>query len=300
MPSSPPPESMPPSSPPEFNQMSAPRSQDLVQRRQQLKAQRKVKFYTMTWRTFLMTLFLMGTVRLATSPIWQIRSADQIAVSGNQLLSDEDIQAALPVPYPQALLKVQPDELAESLQQYPPIQDAVVSRRLLPPGLHVKINERQPVAVVTPNTSEPVQTISDRPEPFAEPGLIDAQGYWMPRNSYVELGAIASPPTLQVTGMQPGYEATWATIYKQIAQSPVSITGLDWTSASNLILQSELGMVHLGPYSKDFAKQITALDQLRSLNQEINPEQVTFIDLRDPAQPIIEILQATNDTPNVQ
>jgi len=286
------------SSQPDFNEMSAPRSQDLAQRRQQLKAQRKVKFYTMTWRTLLMTGFFLGTLRLATSPIWQLRSPDQIEISGHNLLSEERLQTTLPVPYPQSMLKVQPDELADSLRKYPPVKDAIVSRRLLPPGLHVKITERQPVAVAEPNTSKPVQTIAEEPEPFQEPGLLDAQGYWMPRNSYAELGAIAPPPTLTVKGMQPGYESTWATIYKQIAKSPVEITSLDWTQSSNLVLQSELGTVHLGPYSRHFSAQLNALDQMRSLNKRVNPEKVAFIDLRDPERPIVEILQAAGDTPD--
>lgn len=281
-------------SPSSFDAADTPRPQDLAQRRQQLKAQRKVRFYTMAWRAFAITGLACGSVWLATSPIWLIRSAQQVEVSDNQLLSDENIQGLLPVPYPQSLLKVQPGQLKASLTAYPPVEDAVVSRRLLPPGLHVKLTERVPVAIALPDTAFPVSAIPDQPIPFREPGLLDAQGYWMPRNSYSVLGAEAVPPKLTVIGMRPGYESAWQTIYREVSKSPVAITAIDWKDLNNLVLQTELGSVHLGPYGSSFATQLGALDQLRALEQEVNPETVVFIDLRDPNNPVVETLQATN------
>ena len=168
-----------------------------------------------------------------------------------------------------------------------------MSRRLVPPGLHVRINERVPVAVAVPDTTHPLKAIPAQPVPFKEPGLLDADGYWLPRNSFRELGASASLPPFAVRGMQSGYEDSWQAIYREISRSPVKITALDWTRPSNLILQSELGTVHLGPYGKSFEAQLAALDQLRSLNDKVNPEKVAFIDLLDPDHPVVEILQAT-------
>lgn len=286
-------------SPSSFDAADTPRPQDLAQRRQQLKAQRKVRFYTMAWRAFAITGLACGSVWLATSPIWFIRSAQQIDVSDNRLLSDENIQRLLPVPYPQSLLEVQTDDLTERLLTHPPIQDAVVSRRLIPPGLHVQVTERYPVAIALPDTASPVVAIPDQPVPFQEPGLLDAQGYWMPRNSYSALGADAAPPELTVVGMRPRYESAWQTIYREVSKSPVAITAIDWKDLNNLVLQTELGSVHLGPYSSRFATQLVALDQLRSIDQEVNPETVAFIDLRDLDNPIVEVLQATNSPEGV-
>jgi len=274
---------------------TGPSAQALVQRRKQLKAKRKHKFYKMAWRSLALSALAFGTVKLATSPIWLIRSASQIEVSDNQLLSDENIQSLLPVPYPQSLLSVQLDELEDSLMAQAPIETATISRRLVPPSLHVKVTERQPVAVSIPNVERPLQTIPDRPVPFEEPGLIDAQGNWMPRNSFADLGAIAPPPSLQVIGMRPGDIAEWQNIYREIAQSPVTITAIDWTRTDNLTLQSELGTIHLGPYGPQFAAQLTALDQLRQIGGKVNPEKVAFIDLQDPEHPVVEILQATSN-----
>lgn len=270
-----------------------PSSQDLSKRRQYLRAKRKHQFFKTLWRGVALTGLVAGSIWIATSPVWLIKTGEQLEVSGNQLLSDDDVQALVPVPYPQSLLKVKPDELAASLESHGPIESAVVSRRLVPPGLHVRINERVPVAVAVPDTTHPLKAIPAKPVPFKEPGLLDAQGYWLPRNSFRDLGASASLPPLAVRGMQAGYEESWQAIYKEISLSPVKITALDWTRPSNLILQSELGTVHLGPYGKSFEAQLAALDQLRSLNDRVNPEQVAFIDLLDPDHPVVEILQAT-------
>ncbi|MEL6940716.1 MAG: FtsQ-type POTRA domain-containing protein [Cyanobacteria bacterium J06598_1] len=248
----------------------------------------------MAWRTLAMSALAFGTVKIATSPIWLIRSAQQIEVNNQRLLSEENVQALVPVPYPQSLLSIKPEVLANSLTAHASIEDAVVRRKLIPPKLQVQITEKNPVAIALPNTERPLQTIPDKPEPFQEPGLIDAEGYWMPRNSFAELGAIANPP-LQITGMRASDITAWQTIYKEIARSPVSITAIDWRRSDNLVLQSELGAVHLGPYSKHFSEQLLALDQLRQLEDKVNPKQVAFINLQDPKAPLIEILQATSD-----
>ncbi|MEL6491818.1 MAG: FtsQ-type POTRA domain-containing protein [Cyanobacteria bacterium J06621_3] len=295
--------SLPPSSPPSPLPPSTdpkplgPSHQDLAYRRQQLKTLRKVKFYKMAWRAFIMTGLAIGTVKLATSPIWLIRSIEQISVDvkDNARLSEENIQALLSVPYPQSLLSVQPDELADGLMAHSPIEKAAISRRLVPPGLKVTVSERQPVAVTLPNIEKPLQEIPDEPVPFEEPGMIDAEGYWMPRNSFTELGAIAPPPALTIKGMQKSQTDSWRSLYQELARTPIVITQVDWTRPSNLILQTELGTVHIGPYSKAFAAQLAALDQMRLVKDKVDPEKVAFIDIKNPEKPVIEVLQATSN-----
>lgn len=275
-------------------QPNSPSPQELARRRQFLRAKRRFSFYKAAWRSLVMLGFTAGTLWIATSPAWLIRSAEQIAVSDNQILSDKNIQALLPVPYPQSLLKIKPESLAKDLTAYAPIESAVVTRRLVPPGIHVRIRERMPVAAVMPDTTKPVKAIPSQPVPFKEAGLIDAQGNWMPLNSFRELGAIAPPPTLTVKGMQANYRASWQSLYKSLQASPVKITAIDWTSPSNIILYSELGQVHIGSYGKNFEAQLAALDKMRSLETKVNPKQVAFIDLQNPENPVVEVLQATS------
>ena len=242
---------------------STPTSKDLARRRQYLRDQRRYKFYKGAWRSLALTGFAASLLWLATSPIWLIRNPSQLAISNNELLSDEAVQALLPLTYPQPLLKVKPKELEASLETHAPIEAAAVNRRLLPPGLHIRVKERQPVAVTMPDTASPMREIPNESAAFRSPGLIDAEGYWMPRNSFQSLGSTASEPGLMVKGMRTGDEQDWQEIYQAIDRSPVQITAIDWTRPSNVILQSELGAVHLGPYGKGFEAQLVALDQLR-------------------------------------
>ena len=282
--------------PPTARSTPTPSSQDLIRRRQQLRAKRRVKVYQAVWRSLVVVALTAGTVWLATSPILLLSSRDQIEVDDNRLLSDQIVQGLLPVPYPQSLLKVKPDDLASSLETHAPIKRATVNRRLIPPGLQVEIVERIPVAVAVPNTARPTKAAS-QPTPFKEPGLIDAEGYWMPRDSFEKLGASVSAPPLSVRGMQAGYEASWRVIFQSVQRSPVKIMAIDWTRPSNLILHSELGSVHLGPYGPGFEEQMAALDRLRSISTQINPEKISFIDLHDPNNPVVEVLQAAGDQP---
>jgi cell division protein FtsQ len=272
---------------------NTPSPQELARRRQFLRAKRRSNFYKAAWRSLIFLGFAGGTIWLATSPVWFIRSTKQISVSDNHILSDQNIQALLPVPYPQSLLKIEPESLEKALKSYAPIESVEVTRRLVPPGLHVQVHERVPVATVMPDTTQPVKAIASKPAPFREAGLIDAQGNWMPLNSFRELGAIATPPTLTVTGMRANQRAAWQSLYKSLRRSPVKITAIDWTSPSNVILSSELGQVRLGPYGRNFEAQLTALDRMRSLDTKVDPQQVAFIDLQDPDNPVVEILQAT-------
>ena len=274
----------------------APSPKELARRRQYLRDRRRYNFYKAAWRSLAVMSMAAGTVWLATSPIWLIRSADQIVVSNNQLLSDENVQSLLPLPYPQSLLKVDTDELAAALAEYEPIDSVTVTRRLLPPGLQVNVRERVPVAATVPDTTEPIKAIAAQPTPFQVPGLIDASGYWMPRNSFSDLGAAASLPEITVKGMRASYQDAWRSMYESLRRSPVKVTGIDWTRPNNVVLYSELGKVHIGAYGRSFEAQLAALDQMRSLSAKVNSEKVAFIDLQDPEHPVVEILQATSET----
>ena len=79
-----------------------PSPQDLSKRRQHLRAKRKYQFYKTLWRGVALTGFVAGSIWIATSPVWLIKTGEQLEVSGNQLLSDENVQALVPVPYPQS------------------------------------------------------------------------------------------------------------------------------------------------------------------------------------------------------
>ena len=265
--------------------------ENLAARRHDLKRRRRRLFWQRLWRQTALVGITVGCVSLATSGRWQLQSAEQINLSGNQLLSAEAVHGLMAIDYPKFLLKVHPLDLETSLMAKGPIADAMVRRRLLPPGLNVRIQERIPVAIALPNRDMAVAASNDEPQSFTQMGLLDAYGYWMPYNSFAQLGS--QEPRLRVQGMRPAYQKDWPTIYQALQQSPVTVAKLDWRDPTNLILQTELGAVHMGSYGQNFSKQLTALDRMRNLNVKMDIAEIAFIDLRNPDNPTLEILQAT-------
>ena len=265
--------------------------ENLTARRKNLKRKRHRLFWQRLWRHTAMVGLAVGCLSLATSNRWQLQSAEQITLSGNRLLPDQEIHKLLAIEYPQSLLKVQPLELESTLVDEGPIADAIVKRRLLPPGLNIRIQERTPVAIALPNTEVAIKSINDDPQSFSQIGLLDANGYWMPYSSFATLGN--QEPKLQVQGMRPAYQKDWPAIYQALQKNPVAVVRLDWRDPANLILHTELGVVHIGPYGQNFSKQLSALDRMRNLNAKMDIEEIAFIDLRNPENPTLEILQAT-------
>ncbi|HEY9621204.1 MAG TPA: hypothetical protein V6C78_12580, partial [Crinalium sp.] len=67
---------------------------------------------------------------------------------------------------------------------------------------------------------------------------------------------------------------------------------------SNLILITELGTVHLGPFSAQITKQLQALDQMRELPSKVPLDQILYINLRNPASPLLELNQSQTSSSN--
>ena len=264
----------------------------LLKRRQVLKQQRRIHLGQSSWRLFALAGLTGLMIWAVSQPIWLIRSPREIQVRGNQLLSDSLLQDLVPLDYPQSLLEVQPETIARQLLQRAPLLGAEVDRQLLPPGLKVTVQERVPVAVVLS-----AQPGDDEPQPH---GLIDAQGAWMPITSF-GLGPTAKQlPGLQVHGLQPQYKRYWPQVYATIHRSPVAIQSIDWSDPSNLVLATDLGVVHLGPYSPELEQQLAMLDKMRNLPDHMQSAEVAYIDLSKPNQPAISLNDAPVPTANLE
>ena len=255
----------------------------LLKRRQVLKQQRRIHLGQSFWRLLALAGLTGLMIWAVSQPIWLIRSPREIQVRGNQLLSDSLLQDLVPLDYPQSLLEVQPDTIARQLLQRAPLLGAEVDRQLLPPGLKVTVQERVPVAVVLS-----AQPGDDEPQPH---GLIDAQGAWMPLASFGLGSASPQLPTLQLRGLQPQYKRYWPQIYETIRNSPVEITEIDWRDPNNLVLQTALGTVYLGPYSQELEQQLATLDKMRNLPDQLPATEVNAIDLSNPDVPSVAVVE---------
>ena len=110
---------------------------ELTQRRSVLRRNRRIKQIKSIWRTLAISGLLGGLVWGATQPVWVVRESRQINVMGNQLLTTPAIQSLLKISYPQTLLAIKPEALAQQLEAQPTISEAKVTRSLFPPSLTV-------------------------------------------------------------------------------------------------------------------------------------------------------------------
>ncbi|MBD2778729.1 cell division protein FtsQ/DivIB [Iningainema tapete] len=259
----------------------------LQERRKRLRLKRILKIAQAIWRTIAIFGLLSGLLWIALQPFWVLRTEQDIEISGNQLLSSSTIQSLLLLQYPQSLWRIEPKRLAKSLQQQPTIEQARVTRRLFPPGLIVQVKERVPVAIAQNRTERQDGKINNK----KLLGLLDKNGVWMPISKYISLNTSVKLPDIKIIGTPEQYRPYWVQLYQVINQSAVKVMEIDYQDPTNLILKTELGVVHLGPISSHLSEQIKVMAMLRDLPQQVNPSQIEYIDLRNPAAPLVQMNQ---------
>ncbi|MEB3338451.1 MAG: FtsQ-type POTRA domain-containing protein [Leptolyngbyaceae bacterium] len=265
---------------------------ELTERRQNLRRQRRVRGLQASWQALAVSAIAGSLVWVITLPSWVIRKPEQVAIAGNQLLTTQAIQSLIPLTYPQSLLELQPQALVKTLESKAPIAQATVTRHLFPPHLSVQVKERYPVALTSPDPKIAFPTrLQDIQTSSSKLGFLDDQGKWMPLKSYTSLQKSFKLPKLKVIGMRPEYAVAWSQLYQQVQQSPIQVSEIDWRNPGNLILKTDLGIAHLGPYSPIFSKQLSTLDQMRQLPRYLKSTQIDYIDLRNLATPAVQVLK---------
>jgi cell division protein FtsQ len=270
---------------------------ELAARRRQLRRQRRWRILQTSWQVVAISGLAFGAVWIATLPDWVLRDPAQVEIEGNKVLTTDTIRSLLAIKYPQFLLALEPDAIAKRLEDsQAPIAEAHVIRRLFPPSITVHIQERYAVAVVymipVTRAAHPKQKIAPPAEPVPV-SLLDDRGYILSYEKYVSLNKSRNLPTLKVFGMQEQYRSQWASLYNLISRSPVQISEINWREPGNLMLQTEIGTVHLGSYSPSrLAEQLQALDQMRKLPEQVDATQIEYIDLNQPKTPQVKMFAA--------
>jgi cell division protein FtsQ len=272
---------------------------DLGRRRQQLRRQRRLKIATVVWQTLAVSAMAGGLLWWISQPAWLIARSEQVKVEGNQWLSDKAVRSLMPLSYPQSLWGIQPQVLAKKLESTGPIAKAKVTRNLFPPSLTVEVAERLPVAMAQPTA------VPGRNSDKQKVGWLDARGGWMPSESYTaqkrspntsigvgnsqETQSQRSLPTLKVIGALELYRPSWPEFYKGLSGLTLKVFEIDWQDPNNLILKTEIGTVHLGPYNSRTAEQLKVLDRMRQLPKQLDSSKIAYIDLKNPAAPIVHL-----------
>ena len=265
---------------------------ELAQRRRELRRKRRLQFLQASWRTLAVFALTGGLLWFATLPAWVIRDPNQIQIEGNKFLSTQAIRELLPLSYPQYLLSLNPQTIADRLESQAPISSATAVRQLFPPGLTIQIQERQPVAIARPSpTTDNRASASDAANKNV--GLLDESGVWMPLHSYTSVEQSLALPDLAVIGQQELYQEKWPEFYQTLRQSEVKVTVVDWQDPANLIVTTKLGTVHLGSYSgsEKLLAQLAMLEQIRRSSKQLDSQQIDYIDLRNPKSPALQMLK---------
>lgn len=261
---------------------------ELNRRRKQLRQARRQKVLQTVWQTFAVSSMACGLLWVSTRPGWVIRQPEQIVIEGNQFLSEKTIRGLLSLSYPQSLLRLQPQEMAQKLEKVGPIAKANVTRHLFPPGLTVQIKERHPVAIAQRNGTNANAA-------SAKLGVLDENGSWIPLESYTSLQEVQLP-TLKAIGNPEEYRHYWPQVYRAVSRSAVKVFEIDMQDPSNLILKTELGTVHLGSDISKCVEQLTVLDRMRNLPQRLQSSQIAYIDLKNPTSPAIKLVSPAEKT----
>ncbi|WP_245939697.1 cell division protein FtsQ/DivIB [Stenomitos frigidus] len=268
---------------------------ELAQRRQKLRQRRRVKFLQASWRVVAVCGLTAGVVWAATLPTWVIRRPEQVRIEGNHFIPVRTLRSLLPIPYPQSLFRVEPQLIARELQARAPIEAVIVSRQLFPPGLIVQVKERLPVAIAVTSDDRPAPGGTAKPATAAKSGLLDEKGMIIPLESYVSLDQSLKLPTLKVIGNPESYRSSWPKLYRELMQGPpINVSELDWRDPANLILKTELGLVYTGPYNAQFPSQLKVIDRMRRLSKHPSVSQITYIDLRNPEAPTVQMPKPQN------
>lgn len=263
-------------------------SRDLEERREKLRRHRNLQIIGAIWRTLALTGLAGGLLWFLIQPIWVLKSKKDITVSGNQLLSEEVIQSKMQLSYPKSLWRVKPSHLSASLKQQPAITQASVTRRLFPPGLRVKVSEIVPVAV----TQTQIKTNDDSTSQKAVSGLLDINGVWVSLENYKSIKADRLP-TLEFIGSPASCRFVWKQLYQAIGESLVKVMQVDCQNPSNIILKTELGLVHIGSPTSKLREKIKLLAKIRRLPAQINMNQIEFIDLTNPETILVQMNHKT-------
>ncbi len=257
----------------------------LQSRRDQLKQERSSREAQTTIRCICLISITGFSFWLLTLPDWVIRDKKQIKVQGNELLSREEVRSLIPLNYPQSLLQLSTNELANQLKQKIPLTKVVVTREFIPPSLTVDIKEKQPVAIAYGKIISP----GKQKLTMKKLGYLDQDGVFVSAQMYQRLqNNRDKAPKLKVLGIPDLYLPYWKDLYHLLIQSEVKITEVDWQNPANLILTTELGKVHIGGYSSKLSQQLTVLAKLKPLTSKISREGIIYIDLQDPEMPLIK------------
>ena len=258
-----------------------------VERRRQLRHQRRRERLRNLWRLLLLSSFAAGLGYALLRQGWSLRSPAQVEVVGSQQVSPDQVVRAARLQFPVLLLNLQPRRLQDELAAALPVEQVRIERLMLPPRLRVALVDRQAVARAERRTARGL-----------EKGYVDRLGNWMSAGQQQEarprLG-LGLAQEVQVLGWQDRHRQVLAQILARRGSLGSPLQEIRFEPDGNLwLVTGSLGQVRLGPPDAQLSHRLDVLEHLSSqLPSQLRGRPFRSIDLVDPDQPELGQAPAT-------
>ncbi|EAR18264.1 cell division protein FtsQ/DivIB [Synechococcus sp. W2B2] len=249
-----------------------------IERRRRLRQEKLRERIIQAWRILFFAGSTTALAWILLSSGWNLRSIDQIRVSGSDRVGAESVVEAGDLRFPIPLLSLQPGNLERLLMDELPVQSVSIHRRLLPPGLEIKLMDRRPIAAATRNAAGGI-----------ERGMVDREGFWMPMTA--ALAEETPESDVRVQGWTLTRRATIAKLLEKRDQlgSPLQVV-LVAPDGDLSVRMASLGLVKLGSNAALLDQQInTVIELTRSLPPQLRGQNNSTIDLSDPSKPELQL-----------
>ena len=249
-----------------------------VERRRRLREERRRERLIQSWRILLYSGVSTGLIWVLLSTGWSLRSMQQLTVRGSDRLGTDAVVKAAGLRFPRPLITLEPGRLERRLLAELPVESVSVQRRLVPPGLEVKLKDRQPIAAASRMGARGL-----------EQGMVDRQGHWMPLT--VARQGEAPSSAVRVEGWIPSRRRMIATVLEQRDQlgSPLQVIKIAPDGDLSLRTQT-LGLVRLGSNERLLDQQLLTIALLSSsLPETLRGKASNGIDLSDPSKPELQL-----------
>ena len=249
-----------------------------VERRRRLREERRRERLIQSWRILLYGGASTGLIWVLLSTGWSLRSQQQLTVKGSERLGTDAVVKAAGLRFPRPLITLEPGRLERRLLAELPVESVSVQRRLVPPGLEVKLKDRQPIAAASRMGARGL-----------EQGMVDRQGHWMPLT--VARQGEAPSSAVRVEGWIPSRRRMIATVLEQRDQlgSPLQVIKIAPDGDLSLRTQT-LGLVRLGSNERLLDQQLLTIALLSSsLPETLRGKASSGIDLSDPSKPELQL-----------
>ncbi|CAK6700243.1 MULTISPECIES: cell division protein FtsQ/DivIB [unclassified Synechococcus] len=246
-----------------------------VERRRELRRQRRQERLRNTWRLLVLSGLTAGLGYVLLRQGWTLTRPDQVEVLGSRQVSREQAIQAAGLRFPQPLLTVHPHALMERLAAALPVEKVQVSRLMLPPRLRINLVDRQAVARAERRTPKGL-----------EQGYVDRLGNWMSARQKIGVPS-AEVMGLKVVGWNERHRGSLTQLLENRQAIGPDLRQIRFEPDGSLWLDTaSLGRIRLGPMDGQLERRLAVLRHLKEeLPAQVKGRRVQSIDLSDPNQP---------------